>query len=247
MTMTLVACAAPVSTTSSERPTTGGGTTTSAGTTTRKVITTSPRRTAATQAAATDTYANYAELNSKRSKGTDYRIESKDTASSVAIIAIHGGGIEVGTTQLAKAITALGKYDYYSFIGLLPSGNSVLHITSVNFDEPTALKLVAKSNLSISLHGSKGTDKTTYLGGLDKALGERIQSSLTAAGFIVKPSPGRLNGSSPKNIVNRNEIGRGVQLEMTRGLRDSFLSSPAITKKYAAAVHEAILAHSSIR
>lgn len=194
--------------------------------------------------AASDTYANFAELCANEVYGLGYKIESKDNKSTVAIIAIHGGYIEAGTTQLARATSDLGSYNYYSFMGILKSGNTRLHITSTNFDENIARDLVAKSNLTISLHGCSGTDKVTYLGGLDTALGKQIEIALTSAGFIVKPSTSELNGTSLKNIVNNNLTGKGVQLEMTKGLRDSFLTSKNVDSssltKYSAALNKGI-------
>ncbi len=200
--------------------------------------------------ATSDTYANFAELSANEVYGVDYNIESKDNGSSVAIIAIHGGGIEAGTTQLAKATADLGTYNYYSFLGILKSGNMRLHITSTNFDEKIARDLVAKSKLTLSLHGCSGTEKITYLGGLDTALGKQVQKALTAAGFIVMPATSGLDGTSLKNIANSNLSGKGVQLEMTKGLRDSFLSSTNIDSaaltKYSVALDKGIKAYNAI-
>jgi len=199
--------------------------------------------------AAEDTYSNYAELSTNEVYGVDYKIENKDNKSTVAIIAIHGGGIEAGTTQLAKATSDLGSYNYYSFMGILKSGNTRLHITSTNFDEKIARDLVAKSNLTLSLHGCSGTDKITYLGGLDTALGKQIQKALTSAGFIVKPSTSGLNGTSLQNIVNKNLRGKGVQLEITKDLRDSFVSSTNVSSstltKYSVALNKGINAYNN--
>jgi len=199
--------------------------------------------------AASDTYANFSELSASEVYGEGYKIESKDNDSTVAIIAIHGGGIEAGTTQLAKATSDLGSYNYYSFMGILKSGNTRLHITSNNFDENIARNLVAKSNLTLSLHGCSGADKTTYLGGLDTALGKQIQKALTSAGFIVKPAISRLDGTSLQNITNSNLTGKGVQLEITKGLRDNFLSSTNIESssltKYSAALNKGIIAYNA--
>lgn len=199
--------------------------------------------------AASDTYANFAELSANEVVNVDYKIESKDNGSTVAIIAIHGGGIEAGTTQLAKATSDLGSYNYYSFMGILNTGNTRLHITSANFDEKIARDLVAKSNLTLSIHGYSGTGKITYLGGLDTALGKQIQKALTSAGFIVKPSPTEVNGTSLQNIVNRNLRGKGVQLEITKDLRDSFVSSTNVSSssltKYSAALKKGINAYNN--
>ena len=193
--------------------------------------------------AATDTYANYAELSANQVLGVDYKIQSSTSISSVAVIAIHGGGIEVGTTELAKAVSVLGNYNYYSFLGLLKFDNSILHITSANFDEKTGRDIVAKSKYTLSIHGASGTEKVTYLGGLDTALGKQIQNALTAAGFIVKPAKAGLEGTDKANIANSNISGMGVQLELSRGLRDSFLSKTGSSTlaKYSKAINSVLI------
>ncbi|NTW73148.1 MAG: hypothetical protein HGA49_13035, partial [Eubacteriaceae bacterium] len=53
-----------------------------------------------------------------------------------------------------------------------------------------------------------------------------------------------LNGSSTSNIVNRNLTKKGVQIEMTKALRDSFYTSTGSASltlsKYSAALNKAI-------
>jgi phage replication-related protein YjqB (UPF0714/DUF867 family) len=200
---------------------------------------------------ASDTYINFGALSANEVNGVDYKIESKDIGSNAIIMAIHGGKIEKGTTELAKAISDLGSYNYYSFIGIKSSDNFSLHITSSNFDEKLARDMAAKSKFTVSIHGAAGTDKVTYLGGLDTALGKQIQKSLVAAGFVVKPAPEGLNGTDVQNIANSNLSGKGVQIEITRGLRDAFLTSagaPSATlAKYAAAVNKGIKTYIAVK
>lgn len=193
---------------------------------------------------AADTYINFADLSANEVNGVDYKIESKDIGSTSVIMAIHGGKIEKGTTELAKSISDFGSYNYYSFLGIKSSDNFSLHITSSNFDEKLARDMAAKSKYTVSIHGAAGTDKVTYLGGLDTAMGKQIQKSLVAAGFVVKPATEGLNGMDIQNIANSNLSGKGVQLEITKGLRDSFFtstgSSSATLAKYAGAVNKGI-------
>lgn len=200
---------------------------------------------------ATDTYINFAALSASEVNGVDYIIESKDISSNTVIMAIHGGKIEKGTTELAKAISSLGSYNYYSFLGIKSADNFSLHITSSNFDEKIARNMAGKSKYTVSIHGAAGTDKVTYLGGLDTALGKQIQKSLIAAGFIVKLAPEGLNGTDVQNIANSNLSGKGVQLEITRALRDSFFTStgaPSTTlNKYATAVNKGMKAYLAVK
>lgn len=190
-----------------------------------------------------DTYKNFKALSAKEKAGVDYRITSKDTESSVAVIAIHGGSIEKGTTEVASKLAGLGSYDFYTFEGIKKKNNSILHITSTKFDESTARTLVSKSKQTISVHGCVGDDKVTYLGGLDTELGEKIKKNLEAAGFVVKKAPSNLAGVEKNNIANANLSGKGVQLELTRGLRDSFFSKNGMSdsfNKYVEALKAAI-------
>lgn len=79
-------------------------------------------------------------------KGVDYEIRSKIVPSSIVVVlAIHGGGIEPGTSELANQIGNEGNYTLYGFDGMKSSGNSDLHITSTRFDEPLCLNLVQNS------------------------------------------------------------------------------------------------------
>jgi len=181
-----------------------------------------------TVAAADDSYANYNELATAKIIGVDYTINSRSTASDTAVIAIHGGSIEPGTSELADAIAGT-KYDFYSFNGIMKSNNSSLHITSTNFNEPIARTLVKASNKTISVHGFSDSSKLTYVGGKDKIMIEKVKASLTAAGFAVADAPSYLGATDATNICNDNLIQAGVQIELSTGLRTSFYSSLTTT------------------
>lgn len=186
--------------------------------------------------ASADTYANYNALKSHKSINVDYKIESNDTASSTAVIAIHGGVIESETDEIASATATKGGYDYYGFIGL----KSGLHITSTNFDEPIARKLVAKSNKTLSIHGCTGTSKITYMGGLDKTLGAKVKTALQAEGFKVLTAPSSLAGTARLNICNSNTIHKGVQLELTKAQRNYLASNSTAFERYTTALATAL-------
>ncbi|WP_428957962.1 poly-gamma-glutamate hydrolase family protein [Streptomyces sp. cg35] len=167
-------------------------------------------------------YPNYAALAAERQIGVDYRLLVRTPPGSrLAHIAIHGGGIEPGTTEIADYLAGSANR-FYSFDGMLTSGNADLHITSTNFDEPQALSLVSASDFVISWHGMSGTDAITYLGGLDTDLADRIRGSLEQAGFIVEEASSEIAGADPTNICNKGARSMGVQLELTNGLRRSF-------------------------
>lgn len=173
---------------------------------------------------AADLYSNFQELSAAKVEGTDYKISSRKNSSNLAIIAIHGGGIEPGTTELADSIAG-SSYSYYSFQGIMSSNNSILHITSTNFDEPIAISLVQSKSRTLSIHGFSGSSKLTYVGGLDKTMIANITNSLQNAGFAVAAAPSNLGGTSTSNIVNKNSRNAGVQIELSTALRASFFSS----------------------
>jgi len=169
-----------------------------------------------------DLYANYAALAAAETEGVDYtRAVTLFPGAKGASIAIHGGGIEAGSGEVAAAVAA-GAMNCYVFAGIKSSGNTDLHITSTNFDEPQALALVAASTRTLSFHGYSGATPVTAIGGLDTVRVTRITEALELAGFTVVPTSSEIAGTDPDNICNKNLNGAGVQLEMTLAQRQAF-------------------------
>jgi phage replication-related protein YjqB (UPF0714/DUF867 family) len=169
------------------------------------------------------TYTSYAQLAAEQTPGVDYRIRAYNRFSSVVVIAPHGGGVETGTSELARAVAGEEmdgpKWSEYRFEGLKSSGNSALHITSTYFDEPACLWLLSQSSRAVTLHGTTGTNPEVYVGGLDGLVRDRVVEELTAAGFVAEVSSGDIAGVEPANITNRGTSGVGVQLELSTALR----------------------------
>ncbi len=180
-------------------------------------------------------------LDFQTSVDVDYEIEANVTDSNVAVVAIHGGKIEKGTTELAYALASHNNYNYYSFQGLKSTDNFSLHVPSDKFAEAAALQMVSESKITLSIHGCDGEKEFTYIGGRDTELANRIKESLTKYGFTVKDAPKNLDGMSPDNIVNKNIDGQGVQIEISKGLRKKFLSTNKDTlNSYVLAISEAV-------
>jgi phage replication-related protein YjqB (UPF0714/DUF867 family) len=155
------------------------------------------------------------------------------------VLAIHGGGIEGGTSEvalsvagyhpatLAPAADCYGFHDLWIFEGLLNSGNRDLHVTSANYDDPIALKLVQNARRCISIHGCDDLDAKGKLqiGGLDADLGEILLQELILAGIPAEicTNPA-INGRDPANICNRTQMSGGVQLEMGTSYRASLFA-----------------------
>lgn len=175
------------------------------------------------QAESDDSYANYSELADDRVEGVDYEIISRDTDSDTAVIAIHGGAIEPGTSELAETVAG-DEYDFYTFYGMMPSDNLSLRITSTNFDEPIGRNLVEESDRTLSIHGFTGSTELTYVGGRDKHMVDRLKKSLAAAGFEVADAPMRLAATDVLNICNDNALKAGAQIEISAAQRLQFFS-----------------------
>ncbi|MBF7084590.1 poly-gamma-glutamate hydrolase family protein [Desulfallas sp. Bu1-1] len=165
-----------------------------------------------------DKYRSFQELSQQEVLGRDYTILFSNEDSPVLIIAPHGGKIEPGTTELARAVAG-DEWGFYSFYGIkILNTHRELHITSTNFDEPIALSMVVSSTRTVAIHGCKEDSGKIYLGGLDAELKEYIRRVLVAGGFAVSEHP-KFPGTSRANICNRNRLGKGVQLEVAAGLR----------------------------
>jgi phage replication-related protein YjqB (UPF0714/DUF867 family) len=167
-------------------------------------------------------YRSYADLARAQTRGRDYRIVvERRPASPVAVIAPHGGGIENGTSELARAIAA-SDFSLYLFEGLRRSRNyTALHLTSRCFDEPQCLGLIAACPFVVAIHGCAGLEPGVLLGGLDAELCGALGAAIDAAGVSAQTSGHRFPAVHPNNVCNRGARGRGVQLEVTESLRAS--------------------------
>jgi len=163
--------------------------------------------------------------------------QSTDNAETQKIVmAVHGGGIEAGTSEIALAtagfhpatltpsVDGLGTHDFWLFEGLLPQGNGRLHVTASNYDDPIATELVRNARRCISLHGctDRQANGKIQLGGLDHELRDLVLEELTAAYIAAEISTNpMLDGSLPDNIANKTRIGGCAQLEMATSFRSS--------------------------
>lgn len=196
-----------------------------------------------------DTYATFAELEQNEKRNKDYAILYREADSETAIMAIHGGGIEPGTIDIADVLAG-SDHTFYGFKGIKPAGNKILHITSNRFDEPIGLQISKNATTVISIHGCRDSNEMVFIGGRNKALGQKIMAALRSAGFnaVISDVPG-LRGISPENICNRCKSGKGVQLEISRGLREkmfanlnrrSFRKKSKVFYKFVRAIREAL-------
>ena len=172
-----------------------------------------------------DKYSSFLNLSKNERCGQDFRVRLHKRDSAILIIAPHGGEIEPGTSEIAEAIAG-DDYSFYAFEGIKASRNRDLHLTSSRFDEPRGIGLAAVSKSAIAIHGEKSIKKVVFVGGLDKETLERIRDSLPCRGFCVMKHENRnLQGTNNTNICNRTLSGKGVQLEISKGLRESFFDT----------------------
>ena len=183
-----------------------------------------------------DKYSSFEELQRHETLDKDFTLSFRNAGSRVTIIAPHGGKIEPRTSDLAKRIAG-ENYNFYCFEGIKEKDNACLHITSHRFDEPGAVKLVSKSEVVVALHACTGTAGLVHIGGLNKNLGSLIGGELQDRGIGVSKDHPRFQGSNPANICNRGATGMGVQLEVTRDLRDDLQKVKVIAR----AVRSALL------
>jgi len=172
-----------------------------------------------------DKYTNIAELKQNEREDEDYTILYRELSSKITIMAPHGGGIEPGTIDIADYLAGC-DYTFYAFKGLKKAGNNILHINSNAFDEPIALRAAQNADIVVSIHGAKDKSEMVYIGGTNQKLIQIIVHALRLGGFdaAISEIPG-LRGIKPENICNRCKTRKGVQIEISRGLRETLFDN----------------------
>lgn len=167
-------------------------------------------------------YLNYQALVRGERNGVDYTIRYRLFDSFWAVMAIHGGRIEPGTSAIANRIAG-DDFSIYTFNGLKKHANKTLHIPSNRFTEPVALAIAARSQMVLSVHGCRGPKAVVYVGGKAARAKNLLLEAFKCEGFRAAPAGQRLlRGQDPANICNRGCRGHGLQLELSAGLRDLF-------------------------
>jgi phage replication-related protein YjqB (UPF0714/DUF867 family) len=184
-------------------------------------------------------YMSFKELVHREVEDQDYRIRIELRDPRVLIMAPHGGKIEPTTGEIAAAI-AEDNYSFYCFEGL-KTDSRPLHIESHLFDEPRALQVVQKADVVITIHGQiDQKEEFVMVGGLNDSLRSEITRELEGAGFQTRVPTERLMGTDSQNICNRGKLRRGVQLEVSRKVRDLLKTNLELLQVFAEAVRKAI-------
>lgn len=187
-----------------------------------------------------DKYKSFNDLARSLRRDSDYRVTALDRASPLSVLAIHGGRIEPGTAEIAHRIAG-SDANLYIFEALVSPGFDQ-HVTSVHFDDPDALAVVARGKLAISVHGFKGDGSAQVcITGPHASLNAIAFRHLQGTGLLeqdtTNPS-GKFLALDDTNIVNRGP-GHGVQLEISRALRDTLLADSGKLSLFADGVRRA--------
>ncbi|MFA6585875.1 MAG: poly-gamma-glutamate hydrolase family protein [Candidatus Paceibacterota bacterium] len=187
-------------------------------------------------------YNSFADLVKSEIQGEDFDIQIEKRDSQIAFFAPHGGKIEPGTTEIVHYLAG-NEYSFYSFVGKKGSNNFLMHISSNSFDEPQALELAKSVDRVITIHGMKGNDvEKITLGGLDKELILKVKQQLLNVDFPVEiaDADSTLKGVSIENICNKGNSGKGLQIEISRMLRQKLVSNEIDLERFRRAIMNSI-------
>ncbi|MGR6771643.1 poly-gamma-glutamate hydrolase family protein [Pectobacterium brasiliense] len=192
-----------------------------------------------------DTYSCFAEL--KKSEGEEsfnvsYEIENRSNV--YAIMAPHGGKIEPGTTEISLAI-AREDLSIYIFSANKSKDNGTLHITSSRFDEPQCEKMLGEIETVLAIHGAKdpktGPKERVWVGGSLREIFEtHLKETLKTLEILIEINSDFL-GKEPSNICNRGISQQGMQLELTKSLRDRLKMDKDFLDQFSDSVRTAMM------
>ncbi|OII62392.1 phage replication protein [Streptomyces sp. CC53] len=180
----------------------------------------------------------------KRHELFDHSYTERYPYNRTTILAMHGGGIEMGTSELclgiagyhpatlAPAADGLGAHDYWMFEGLRSSNNRELHVTAKNNDDHVCQSMVRSSLNVLSLHGCTSAQAGTsdpqavVVGGLNERFKTLLKTEFGAVGIAWRDGDELpdLAGVNPRNPCNLTMLGKGGQLELTTELRAAMYS-----------------------
>ena len=178
-----------------------------------------------------DRFKSMTELMELTEENTDWIINTIERNSNVIITAIHGGAIEPATTELAELTAEKGGFDYFTFKAIRTKANAELHVTSRHYDEPKLMKMIANNTYAIAIHGCKGKDEIIYMGGKDEQLMDAMTEEFEKLGIDVRQAPSHMSGAHDDNIINCCKTEKGVQLELTSGIRKKLFENGRYNKK----------------
>jgi len=148
---------------------------------------------------------------------------------SLGLMAVHGGGIEPGTEEIARFVAYHSGASLYVYAGRRSGGNLSLHRPSHDGKiekRALAVQFLEHVNTAISIHGHGRRQNSAYVGGLHETMVQRFvelaRPTLSQYEWISDPKiiPPGLSGQSPTNVVNLPPA-KGMQLELPVKLRET--------------------------
>jgi len=147
----------------------------------------------------------------------------------LGLMAIHGGGIEPGTEEMARFVAYHSGASLYVYAGRLSGGNLSLHRPSHDGrieERALVVQFIKHVKTAISIHGHGRRQNRAYVGGLHQSMVQRFvelaRPALSQYEWISDPKmiPPGLSGQSPSNVVNLPPA-KGMQLELPIKLRQT--------------------------
>jgi phage replication-related protein YjqB (UPF0714/DUF867 family) len=154
-------------------------------------------------------------------------VEDVELRSGFGFLALHGGSLERGTAEIARAAADVAGASLYTV--RQPEGLR-WHIPSYHYDPAESVALAqfldhVHEVVSIHGYGRKDQWRTLLVGGANRELAGRAARALRDAlpEYRVVDDldeiPAALRGIHPDNPVNRTRLG-GIQLELPPRVRD---------------------------
>jgi len=147
----------------------------------------------------------------------------------LGLMAIHGGGIEPGTEEIARFVARHSGASLYVYAGRRAGGNLSLHRPSHDMkmeERALVVQFLNHVKTAISIHGHGRRQNCAYVGGLHQRMVQRFvelaRPALSQYEWISDPKiiPPGLSGRSSSNLVNLPPD-RGMQLELPPQLRQT--------------------------
>lgn len=187
-----------------------------------------------------DTFATFEDLEKQMVEDKDYRIMTRSSESPYMIVAIHGGNIEPFTSNVASLIAGT-EYNLYLFEGIREQGNLQLHIGSRYFDEPRLKDMVRSTEVVISIHGQRDQEEEFIMvSGLHDELVGKVIDHVREVGIDVRPFEEKFSPRDIQNICNTGTSGGGVEIEISRKLRDALREDEGMCRLFTNAIRHAI-------
>ena len=152
-------------------------------------------------------FADFPTLILNTTKGEDWELFVRQPGAPLAIITIHGGGIEPPTSQLAAAIAG-AEHNLYDLRGLRATGNAELRVPAIRFQEMRLQMLLEGCQAALHLDGVDGDEAVLYLGGRNAGMVNYLEQALNAAGFRVESPPSPVLDPEPPTLLQSERVGR---------------------------------------